>query len=74
MNRDQLINTLLGHGSLQPVAEIYHPQLGRKGVAILIGENLSKTWQSGDLIIFWDNGDQTDIERSDQVEYIQKIM
>ena len=30
-----------------------------RGIAVEIGENLSPIWQSGDVIVFWDNGDHT---------------
>ena len=32
---------------------------GERGIALLIGERLSKTWASGDIIVFWENGEQT---------------
>lgn len=33
---------------------------GEKGIAILLGENLvTGTWLSGDIIVFWENGDHT---------------
>lgn len=30
-----------------------------RGVVICVGENLSQTWQSGDVMVFWYNGDHT---------------
>jgi hypothetical protein len=30
-----------------------------KGVALSLGENLTRLWQSGDVIVFWENGDHT---------------
>lgn len=32
---------------------------GQFGTAILIGENLSQNWQSGDIIVFWQDGEAT---------------
>lgn len=32
---------------------------GERGIAFKIGENLSATWQSGDVIVIWENGEQT---------------
>ena len=30
-----------------------------RGIAIVIGENMTKLWQSGDVIVWWDDGDRT---------------
>lgn len=30
-----------------------------RGIAICLGENLTSAWQSGDVIVFWDNGDHS---------------
>jgi len=30
-----------------------------RGVVMCVGENLSQTWQSGDVMVFWYNGDHT---------------
>lgn len=35
------------------------PSRGVRGVVICVGENLSQTWQSGDVMVFWYNGDHT---------------
>lgn len=32
---------------------------GERGIAFKIGENLSQTWKSGDVIVIWENGEQT---------------
>lgn len=32
---------------------------GTRGIAIRLGENLSGSWQSGNVIVFWTNGDHT---------------
>lgn len=30
-----------------------------RGVAMVLGENLAHNWQSGDVMVFWSNGDHT---------------
>ena len=42
---------------LQPYIAIRHETSGLSGMAIRLGENLSKMWQSGNILVFWDNGD-----------------
>ncbi len=32
---------------------------GEYGMAMLIGDNLSSSWMSGDIIVFWGDGEQT---------------
>lgn len=32
---------------------------GERGIALKVGENLSQTWKSGDIIVFWTDGEQT---------------
>lgn len=32
---------------------------GERGIIIKIGENLSSTWRSGEIIVFWEDGEQT---------------
>jgi len=32
---------------------------GARGIAIRLGETLHRLWQSGDVIVFWTNGDHT---------------
>jgi hypothetical protein len=51
---------------LQPAVLIEHGEEGR-GVAIRIGENLAETWQSGDVIVFWPNGDHTTIHPDHEI-------
>lgn len=41
-----------------------------RGIAIRLGENLSKKWQSGDVIIFWSNGDHTTMDPEDEIRII----
>lgn len=43
---------------------------GERGIVFKIGENLSATWQSGDVIVFWENGEQTIIP--DEFELVSK--
>lgn len=73
LNRQELIAYLRNLKGLQPAALIRH-QHGNYGIAFLLGENLSKTWQSGDLLIFWDNADQTDINPTDLVTIIHPLL
>lgn len=30
-----------------------------RGIAIRIGENLAHNWQSGEIIVFWEDGEHT---------------
>lgn len=32
---------------------------GNFGIAFRVGETISKTWQSNDYIVFWENGEHT---------------
>lgn len=40
---------------------------GERGIAFKIGENLSATWKSGDVIVIWENGEQTILPDSFQL-------
>ncbi len=40
------------------------------GIALRIGENLSKDWQSGDVIVFWPNGEQTAVDGIKDIKII----
>jgi len=44
-------------GELSQAVVVGHD--GRRGVALMVGENLTKHFLSGDVIVFWDNGDHT---------------
>ena len=65
INREALIAALNAQNSLQPMLVIEWK--GEWGIAMLLGEQLSNTWRSGDLIIFWDDGDQTDLDENHYV-------
>lgn len=39
-------------------------------IAFRVGENLSDTWQSGDVLFIWDNGDQTSVDEAEQIEIL----
>ncbi len=74
MQRSELVAKLKEQeDTLQPAALILDPKTGNRGVAILLGENLGYTWQSGDLMVFWEDGDYTDISESYEVEFIQAL-
>lgn len=75
MNREELIEKLTEQydDTRQPAALIHDPQRGLRGVAFLLGENLSRTWQSGDLLIFWENGDHTDLGPNTEVDFWQPL-
>ena len=51
------LNAILDEGILSASALIEHD--GQRGIAIKLGETLSKTWRSGDVIVFWANGEHT---------------
>ena len=34
---------------------------GDRGIALKLGENLSGLWKSGDVIVFWEDGDHTEL-------------
>jgi hypothetical protein len=63
LTRDELIARLQARreqvNTFQPMLIVEYR--GDYGIAMILGERLSSTWKSGDLIIFWDNGDQTDM-------------
>lgn len=70
MNREQLIQALRRQPQTQPMAVIRHARLERVGVAMIVGESLGGPWQSGSLIVFWKNGDHTDIGSNDEIELL----
>lgn len=55
-------------GGLQPAA------LVRTGygtaIVIKVGENLSKTWQSGDILFIWDHGEHTGVADDEEIEIL----
>lgn len=59
MTRQELILELNKQTSRQPTALVMD-QHGDKGIAMILFKNMSHPWNSGDLIIFWANGDHTD--------------
>lgn len=71
MTRQQLIDALKAQNQIQPAALIrYRYDLG---IAMLLGENLGKPWMSGDLIIFWADGDHTDVGADQEVTWVKGI-
>lgn len=74
MNRQQLIDKLTETHALQPAALVRHVKQDSIGIAIILGESMGGAWQSGDLIIFWANGDHTDINPDDDVELLLSLM
>lgn len=60
MNRSQM---------LCPSALINMPNQGL-GVVFRLGGNLSDKWQSGDIIVFWANGDQTTLTEENEFDLI----
>jgi hypothetical protein len=73
-NRASLIDQLIELNVLQPAVLVRHRRSGDFGIAIILCENLSRTWQSGDLIFFWDNGDHGDINPEDEVAIIAAVI
>ena len=75
MNRAQLIEILEQQfnepRNWQPTAIVRHIKQKEIGLAMLIGESLGGAWQSGDLIIFWRDGDHTDINPDDEIELLE---
>ena len=57
MTSDELRRRFEQTRDLQPTALINYQ--GDVGIAIRLGEVLSKTWRSGDVIVFWPDGDHT---------------
>jgi hypothetical protein len=55
--------------ALGPAILIQHEREGR-GIAVCLGESLSEKWQSGDVIVFWPNGDHTTIRPDDLVQVV----
>ena len=72
MTRQELILELNRQTSIQPAALVMD-QRGRKGVAVIIGETLGDSWSSGDLIVFWANGDHTDIDARTDITILQAL-
>ena len=72
MTRQELILELNRQTSIQPAALIMD-QRGRKGVAVIIDETLGDSWSSGDLIVFWANGDHTDIDARTDITILQPL-
>jgi hypothetical protein len=72
MKRDQLIKELENlPNTQQPMAIIrYHKDYG---IAMLLGDNLSATWQSRDFIVFWTNGEQTYLADDTEITYLGPV-
>jgi hypothetical protein len=54
---------------IKPTSEDPNWPASYVGVAIHLGENLAQLWQSGDIIVFWSNGDHTMVP--ERVEVLQ---
>ncbi len=74
MKRKELIEKLGEQkDTLQPAALILDTELGTKGVAIVLGEDLSGTWRFADLIVFWDDGDISGLGPYKDIEFIKPL-
>lgn len=72
MTYQELEDKLNAHPCLQPAVIIREMKFQEIGIAICLGENLAKKWQSGDVIVFWPNGDHTTMNPEDEIE-IERI-
>lgn len=72
MTRQELILELNRQTAIQPAALVMD-QRGRKGVALIINENLGDSWNSGDLIIFWANGGHSDLDARTDITILQPL-
>lgn len=57
--------------ALQPCALIKNETESSVGIAIYLCENLNKHFLSGDLIVFWNNGDYTTCRDDDEITILQ---
>ena len=72
MTRQELILELNKQTSRQPAALVMD-QHGDKGIATILFENMGHPWNSGDLIVFWSNGDHTDIDGRTDITILQPL-
>ena len=52
---------------LQPICTVKDPDGNGFGIAVRLGPNMSWKWQSGDIVVFWRNGDVTACDYLDDV-------
>ncbi len=63
---------------LQPICTVKDPYGDSFGIAVRLGPNVSDKWMSGDIVVFWRNGDVTacdhieDIVIADLWEHLSK--
>jgi hypothetical protein len=67
--------TQFREGALQGCALVrVHPMKGGHdggiAVALQIGENISETWQSGDLMFCWPDGEHTTVHEDQEIEVL----
>jgi len=60
-----------GKEGLQPCVLIWNETEDLVGVAIYLCENLNKHFQSGDVIVFWRNGDHTTCRDDDVITILK---
>lgn len=60
---------------IQPCVRVrmINPCPGDIGVCFRLGENLADNWQSGKIICFWSDGDQTVIQDTDELEILDSV-
>jgi hypothetical protein len=51
---------------------VKHLQDECEGIAFMLGESLSDTWRSGDVIIHWANGQHTTCDDDDLLEIVNR--
>ena len=39
-------------------------------IVFIVGENLSRTWQSGDILFVWDHGEHTSVADNEEIEIL----
>jgi len=59
------------HSSIQPAAKIRHVKMGSVGIVFRLCEVLSEKYRSGDLIVFWSDGDYGVCNPGDEVEVVE---
>ena len=58
MTPEELVRRIDGDSDSLSWAVLIEYQ-GIRGVAIKLGESLGDPWQSGDIVVFWQDGDST---------------
>lgn len=59
--------------TLQPAALIHDPQRGVRGVAVVLGEDVSGQWYAGNLMILWEDGNVGSLGPNDEVDFWQPL-